>query len=71
MPDLSRYAKTISALVTGLLGWGAVVVSSDRASISASEWLALGVAAATALGVYGMPNKPPDPSPLAPPPSDP
>jgi hypothetical protein len=55
---MTRYQKTISALVTGLLGWGAIVVVSDPTAITASEWIALGVAAATALGVYAVPNKP-------------
>jgi hypothetical protein len=56
--NLSAYKKTISALVTGLLGWGGIVVVSDPAPVSASEWLALGVALATALGVYTFSNEP-------------
>lgn len=54
--NLSIYRKTVTALVVGLLGWGTVVVTSPQASISASEWLGLGVALATALGVYSVPN---------------
>ena len=55
--NLPTYRKTITALVVGLLGWGSVVVTSPQAAISASEWLALGVALATALGVYSVPNE--------------
>lgn len=53
---LSTVSKAIAALVTGVLGWAAVVVASPDAAITAPEWLALGVAVATAFGVYGMPN---------------
>ena len=56
--DLAKYRKTISALITGLIGWGFIVVASKEAPISASEWLALAVAVATATGVYLVPNKP-------------
>lgn len=55
---MTRYSKTITALVTGVLGWAAVVISSAASPISASEWLGLGVAVATALGVYGVSNQP-------------
>ena len=56
--NLGAYNKTITALVTGLIGWAAVVVTSARGSISSSEWLGLAVAVATALGVYAVPNGP-------------
>lgn len=56
--NLTAYSKTITALVTGLLGWGAVVITSEANPVTASEWLALGVAVATALGVYAVPNGP-------------
>jgi len=52
-----RYTKTITAVVTGLIGWAAAVVTSDRASISASEYVMLATVLATALGVYTLPNK--------------
>ncbi len=54
--NLTAYSKTIAALVTGVLGWGAVVIASAPAAITAAEWLALGVVVATALGVYAVPN---------------
>ena len=53
---MSKYRKAVSALTTGVLGWAAVVVASDQAPVSASEWLALGVVLATAAGVYAVPN---------------
>lgn len=55
---LDTIRKTLTALVTGVLGWGAVVIASPSAPITAPEWLALGVVAATALGVYAVPNSP-------------
>ena len=50
--------KTITAIVTGVIGWVGVVVASTPAPISDSEWLALAVVLATALGVYAVPNSP-------------
>ena len=57
MSNLPAYRKTIASLVVGLLGWATVVVTSPESAISASEWLGLGVALATALGVYSIPNE--------------
>ena len=51
-----RYQKTAAAIVTGAIGWGSVVISSASDHITASEWLALAVVFATALGVYAVPN---------------
>lgn len=56
--NLPAYRKTLTAVITGLIGWGAVVVVSERASISASEWIGLATVLATALGVYSVPNEP-------------
>lgn len=58
MSNLPAYRKTIAAVVTGLLGWAAVVVTSESSQVTASEWLVLGTALATALGVYSVPNEP-------------
>jgi hypothetical protein len=58
MIKLKAYRKTVTALVTGALGWGAVVVSSASGPVTASEWLALGVVSATAVGVYAVANEP-------------
>lgn len=50
------YAKTITAVCTGLIGWGMVVTSSAPAPVTASEWLGLAVALATAAGVFQVAN---------------
>lgn len=55
---MSKYSKTIAALVTGLLGWGAAVIASAPTGITGAEWITLGVVVATALGVYGVTNTP-------------
>lgn len=57
MKHLPAYHKTIAALVTGVLGWAAVVITSNATHITASEWLLLGTNAATALGVYAVANE--------------
>ena len=54
---MATYRKTITALVTGAIGWAAVVITSDQTAISASEWLMGATALATALGVYAVPNE--------------
>ncbi len=53
---MSQYKKTITALVTGLIGWGTAVVVSTPAAPTAAEWIGLATVAATALGVYGVSN---------------
>jgi hypothetical protein len=58
LSKLAPYQKAVAALVTAVLGWGAVVIASKPGPITSAEWLGLGVAAATALGVYGVPNVP-------------
>lgn len=57
MNNLPAYRKTIAAIVTGLIGWATVVVTSDASAITSSEWLGLAVAVATAVGVYSIPNE--------------
>lgn len=60
MIPLGRYRKAVTALVAGSLTWGAVVVASAPAHVTAAEWLGLAGVAATALGVAGVaPNDPP------------
>lgn len=57
MPEtLKAYKKTITAVVTGLIGWTGVVILSPDAAITAPEYLGLAVALATAFGVYAVPN---------------
>lgn len=58
MGFLAPYRKTVAALVVGVIGWAGVVVTSEPSHITASEWLQLAVAAATALGVYAVANEP-------------
>ena len=54
---MKKYRKTLTAVVTGGIGWAAVVVTSPAAAISASEWLMGATVLATALGVYAAPNE--------------
>lgn len=56
--NFGPYQKMITTLVTGLIGWGFVVVASPDAAVSAAEWLGLAVVGATGLGVYAVPNHP-------------
>lgn len=56
--NLPAYYKTLTALAVGILGWAGVVIASEASHVTASEWLALGVALATALGVWTVPNEP-------------
>ena len=58
MPNLAPYRKTVTAVVTGLIGWAAVVITSEPTAITASEWLMGATALATALGVYAVANQP-------------
>lgn len=53
---MSKYNKTIAALVTGLIGWSSVVIVSEATKISAPEWVMFATVVATALGVYTVPN---------------
>jgi hypothetical protein len=53
---LSTYAKTISAIITGAIGWATLVVASDPVAITAEEWIVGATALATALGVYTFRN---------------
>lgn len=53
---MSKYRKTITAVVTGAIGWAAMVVASDSAPITGPEWIAGATALAVALGVYAVPN---------------
>ena len=56
MISFGKYSKTISALVTGLIGWGAAVVQSTPEAVTSSEWIMLATVVATALGVYTFSN---------------
>jgi hypothetical protein len=54
--NLGRYAKLVTALVTGAIGWATLVVNSDPTAITAEEWIVGATYLATALGVYTVPN---------------
>jgi hypothetical protein len=56
-PILSKYRKTIAAVITGLIGWASAVVASDPTAITATEWIMLATVTATALGVYSIANE--------------
>lgn len=58
--NLPAYRKTLAAVIGALIVWGGVVVTSDPAQITASEWLLAAGSLATALGVYATPNEPTD-----------
>jgi hypothetical protein len=53
-----KVQKTLTAAITGLLGWFGQVIAANpnHFTVSNSQWLALGVVAAVALGVYAVPN---------------
>lgn len=56
MLNLGTYGKTITAIITGLIGWATLVVNSDPTKITASEWIVLATVLATALGVFTVAN---------------
>lgn len=55
---MSRYSKTISAVITGAIGWATLVVNSASGPITSGEWIVGATALATALGVYTFSNAP-------------
>lgn len=55
--NLGRYAKLVTAVVTGVIGWATLVVNSKAGPISASEWIVGATYLATALGVFTVPNQ--------------
>ena len=56
MISFGKYSKTIAALVGAVITWVTVVTQSAPSGVTAAEWVAGGVLAATALGVYGVTN---------------
>jgi hypothetical protein len=60
---MSRYLKTITAVISGAIGWGVMVVNSAPSAITASEWIAGATYLAVALGVFSVPNQDPIPPP--------
>ena len=60
MTWLRTVKKAVGAFLVGLLGWGTVVVASDSASITATEWIGLATVAVSTLTVYFLTNEPAD-----------
>lgn len=58
MTRLDPFRKTVTAIITGVIGWAAAVVASDPVNITASEWVFGATVVATALGVFQVRNKP-------------
>ncbi len=55
--NFAPYRKVIAAVVTAALGWSAIVIASDPAAITATEWQMGATMLAVALGVYFAPNE--------------
>jgi hypothetical protein len=53
---LSDYNKSLTSLYIGVLGWGAMVVASPSAQITAPEWLMLAGVIGGAFGVKQIAN---------------
>lgn len=58
--NLGTYGKTITALVTGVIGWCAEVAAlpGGFGNITASLWIQLATVVAIAVGVYSISNAP-------------
>ena len=54
---LSKYRKTVAAVVGAGLTWATVVPQSPAQPVTAAEWVAGGILLATAVGVYGVENR--------------
>lgn len=55
---IAEIRKALTPLVTGGLGWAALVVQSAPREITAGEWLMGAGILATSLGVYAVTNGP-------------
>lgn len=55
---LQPYAKAITALVLGVIGWATQVVDSTPTGVTAPEWIGLATVVAASLGVFGVTNQP-------------
>lgn len=53
---MTRYAKTITAIVGAVAAWAATYFPDDP---SVQKWVGLAVALATAVSVFAVPNTPP------------
>lgn len=64
MSSLSRYRKTIVAVIGAAVTW--LVAAFADEVVDTQEWVALAVAVATAAGVYATPNDAPEGEPADP-----
>jgi len=64
MNGLSRYSKTIAAILGAVSTWG--ITAAAEGGINAVEWYGLLGALAAALAVYGIPNVAPTGEPADP-----
>lgn len=55
-PPARQIRKALTPLVTGVLGWVAVVLGSAATGVTGWEWLGLAGVVATSFGVYKIPN---------------
>lgn len=62
--NIAHCRKTVVATVGGILAWAQVAYVPDG-HIDRAEWYGLAVTLATALGVYGISNRPADTTPSA------
>lgn len=53
----NKARKTVTALVTGYIGWATTVVASSSPGITAAEWIGFATVGAIGLGVYSVTNK--------------
>ena len=54
---MKNYRKTVVAVVGAAIGFATLVVTSEPAAITSSEWLSGAIGLATALGVYRVANE--------------
>ncbi len=56
--NFGPYSKTVTALVTGLIGWATAVATQAGgfAAITSVEWIGLVTVVAVAFGVFTVPN---------------
>lgn len=61
---MSRYAKTIAALLAAIGTWG--VTAFDNGSATSAEWFGLIIALGGVFAVWAVPNSPPEGEPADP-----
>lgn len=61
---MRRYAKTAVAVIGAMAA--VLLVALDDDTMTMAEWVQVAAAAVTALGVYAIPNRPPEGEPARP-----